>query len=48
MEQNFGDPVMQYKVLAYSPDSLAVVFDDWRALDEEALSSVPKKGADSD
>ena len=26
MEQNFGDPVMaQYKVLVYSPDSLAVV-----------------------
>ena len=45
MEQNFGDPVMaQYKVLAYSPDSLAVVFDMTGIfLDEEAaLSPVPK------
>ena len=45
MEQNFSDPVIaQYKVLAYSPDSLAVVFDMTGIfLDEEAaLSPVPK------
>mgnify|MGYP001136273893 CR=1 FL=1 len=45
MEQNFSDPVIaQYKVLAYSPDSLAVVFDMRGIfLDEEAaLSPVPK------
>ncbi len=45
MEQNFGDPVMaKYKVLAYSPDSSAVVFDMTGIfLDEEAaLSPVPR------
>ncbi|WP_065218176.1 MULTISPECIES: zinc-dependent metalloprotease [Butyricimonas] len=45
MEQNFGDPIMaKYKVLAYSPDSTAVVFDMTGIfLDEEAaLSPVPK------
>ena len=45
MEQNFSDPVIaQYKVLAYSPDSLAVVFDMTGIfLDEEAaLSPIPK------
>ena len=45
IEQNFGDPIMaQYKVLAYSPDSSAVVFDMTGIfLDEEAaLSPVPK------
>ncbi|MFR1243146.1 MAG: DUF5117 domain-containing protein, partial [Butyricimonas faecihominis] len=48
MEKNFGDPIVEsYRVLAYTPDSSAVVFDmtDMFTKDESSLSPImPNSG----